>query len=128
MLGSVGLGGVRLGEVRRMRATTQDPMSGPEAALKAALARAEIPYSFQHSTRSGYIIDFAFPEARLAVEVDGSAWHSSPRQRSRDGLRTHRLKLDGWTVVRFHADLVVRSPDVVVAALKERLRLNTGNR
>jgi very-short-patch-repair endonuclease len=53
-----------------------------------------------------YVLDFAFifsrnPTRGLDIETDGAPWHSTGRQRSRDGFRTHKLKLRGFAVERF---------------------------
>lgn len=47
-----------------------------------------------------YIVDFACPEHRLIVELDG-AGHSDDRQASYDQSRTQDLSHLGWTVLRF---------------------------
>ena len=49
---------------------------------------------------SNYIIDFFCPEARLAVELDGSQ-HYEPDTQAYDARRTNHLRSLGITVVRF---------------------------
>ena len=61
---------------------------------------------------AGYIVDFACPEKRLIVEVDGSQ-HSDPAAIAVDTTRTKRLQDDGWTVLRFWNDDVLRDIDNV---------------
>ena len=56
---------------------------------------------------AGYIVDFACPTHRLIVEVDGSQ-HGNDGDRAYDQLRTARLEADGWTVLRFWNDDVLR--------------------
>jgi very-short-patch-repair endonuclease len=70
----------------------------------------------------GYLPDVAFPAARLAIEVDGWAWHRDG-ERSRAGRRRRNaLVAAGWTVPRFTwYDLTERPAEVlteVVAALR----------
>ena len=60
----------------------------------------------------GYIIDFACPECRLIVEVDGSQ-HGRDLDLAYDTARTARLKQDGWTVLRFWNDDVLKDIDNV---------------
>ncbi len=50
-----------------------------------------------------YSVDFGFPDIKLAVEVDGKAYHSSPADLERDRRRTAYLAKCGWTVIRFRA-------------------------
>ncbi|WJH39527.1 endonuclease domain-containing protein [Aliirhizobium terrae] len=60
----------------------------------------------------GYIVDFACSTHRLIVEVDGSQ-HGNDRDLRYDALRTQRLEQDGWTVLRFWNDDVVKDIDSV---------------
>ena len=46
-------------------------------------------------------VDFAYPELRLAIEVDGFAAHSSVDAFRRDRTRQNALVAAGWTVLRF---------------------------
>jgi very-short-patch-repair endonuclease len=48
-----------------------------------------------------YRIDFAFPAARVAVEVDGWAWHLDAERTQRDKRRQNALVRQGWTILRF---------------------------
>lgn len=53
----------------------------------------------------GYFVDFAFPEARVAVEADGAAYHQGER-RERDRKRDQTLYRHGWKVLRFHGSTI----------------------
>ncbi len=69
---------------------------------------------------AGYIVDFACPEKKLVVEVDGSQ-HTEADAVASDEVRTMRLGQDGWTVLRFWNDDVIRDIDnvcqhIVIAA------------
>ena len=56
-------------------------------------------------------IDAAYPELKLAIEVDGFEHHSTPDAFQRDRTRQNRLVALGWTVLRFTwADVVKRRP------------------
>lgn len=48
-----------------------------------------------------YPIDFAFPHLKIALEADGEAFHSSPKQIDHDKERDAKLAQLGWTVLRF---------------------------
>ena len=61
---------------------------------------------------AGYIVDFACPTHRLIVEVDGSQ-HGNDADLAYDRSRTARLEGDGWTVLRFWNDDVLRDIDGV---------------
>ena len=67
---------------------------------------------------AGYIVDFACPEKKLVVEVDGPQHAEAV---AGDEARTGRLEQDGWTVLRFWNDDVLRDIDnvcqhIVIAA------------
>ncbi|MCY1664061.1 endonuclease domain-containing protein [Rhizobium sp. SL86] len=59
-----------------------------------------------------YIVDFACPDERLIVELDGSQ-HSDDQAIRYDAARTARLEADGWTVLRFWNDDVLKDLDAV---------------
>ncbi|WP_246717235.1 endonuclease domain-containing protein [Oricola nitratireducens] len=59
-----------------------------------------------------YIADFACPARRLIVEIDGSH-HADDGTAARDLSRTKTLESDGWTVLRFWNDDVLRDIDNV---------------
>lgn len=61
---------------------------------------------------AGYIVDFACPTYKLVVEVDGSQ-HSDDVRAAADTERTNKLQQDGWTVLRFWDDDVLRDIDAV---------------
>lgn len=52
-------------------------------------------------------IDLAFPRRRLAIELDGYAFHSSPEAHRADVRRANEMMADGWIVRRFtYSDLL----------------------
>jgi very-short-patch-repair endonuclease len=66
-------------------------------------------------------IDVAFPELRLAIEVDGYAYHSGDERFQRDRTKQNALIAAGWRILRFTwADLTER-PDYVLAAIGQLL-------
>lgn len=46
-------------------------------------------------------VDFAFPDGRLIVEVDGRRWHSRDQDFEKDRRRDNAAVLAGWRVLRF---------------------------
>lgn len=63
---------------------------------------------------SGYIVDFACPTKRLIVEVDGTQ-HADDTVAASDAARSRALQQDGWTILRFWNDDVLRDIDAVCA-------------
>lgn len=68
-----------------------------------------------------YLIDLAFPEARLAVEIDGWAWHVDQDRFVADRRKGNALVRAGWTVLRFTWLDLTRSPGSVVAQIRAAL-------
>ena len=68
-----------------------------------------------------YILDFYCDEAKLAVEVDGSA-HEHPDQYRHDQARTAWLNARGITVYRIAARDVLGNLEGVLASVRQRVR------
>lgn len=71
-----------------------------------------------HAGRLMARVDAAYPDLRLAIEVDGFAAHSSPAAFQRDRTRQNRLVALGWTVLRFTWPDVVRDPTSVSRTIR----------
>ncbi|MER8502852.1 DUF559 domain-containing protein [Mesorhizobium sp. M0204] len=48
-----------------------------------------------------YRLDFAIPDKRIAIELDGHEYHKTKYQRTHDAKRDRWLYGQGWTVLRF---------------------------
>ncbi|MDP9427546.1 MAG: DUF559 domain-containing protein [Actinomycetota bacterium] len=56
-------------------------------------------------------LDAAVPELRVAVELDGAAFHGSADDRERDTRRDVALAARGWVVLRFSYRRLTREPE-----------------
>ena len=72
------------------------------------------------------VVDVWFEEARLAVEIDGQAWHVSPERFQRDRERQNALVMSGCTVLRFTWADLTHSPAAVIAEIQAALSKPTG--
>jgi very-short-patch-repair endonuclease len=63
-------------------------------------------------------VDAAYPDRKIAIEVDGFSAHSSPDAFQRDRTRQNRLVALGWTVLRFTWADVVRRSAMVAQAIR----------
>jgi hypothetical protein len=100
--------------------------SPPESRVRVALSVAGLdPVPQFEVCEDGVLIarvDFAWPEARLAIEYEG-AYHFEGCQIVRDNARYDRLIALGWRVIRLSAaDL--HDLDAVVARIREALGLS----
>ena len=71
-----------------------------------------------------YVLDFAFPQLKVAIEADGEIFHSAPKQVAKDEERDAALAQQGWTTVRFwDTEIEKKIPQIiqeVVATVKQK--------
>lgn len=68
-----------------------------------------------------YIVDFACLSSHLIVEIDGG-YHSEPSQATEDALRTERLTMMGYRVIRFSNEQVTSNIEEVITAIKNNIK------
>ncbi|HEV3364368.1 MAG TPA: DUF559 domain-containing protein, partial [Acidimicrobiia bacterium] len=66
-------------------------------------------------------VDFAYPEVKLAIEVDGFDAHGTPRAMAKDFVRQNGLVPYGWRVLRFTWGQVCDEPEMVADAIRRAL-------
>jgi very-short-patch-repair endonuclease len=91
--------------------------SDTERRLLALLRKAHLPAPEVNTQFGRFELDFFWREARLAVETDGYAFHSSRRQLERDHQRDLELQAAGLMIVRFSWRQVRDEPELVVAQI-----------
>ncbi|MFN2525106.1 MAG: endonuclease domain-containing protein [Actinomycetota bacterium] len=111
---------------RRVDRPPESPLESLYACLFRHFKKAGLPLprrQYVISDGSGFAarVDFAFPEAKLAVEIDGYSAHMSKRSFVDDRRRDRELQRLGWIVLRFTYD-DLESPDSVVAQIGDVLR------
>ena len=110
---------------RALQAGVPDGLLEPRMAR--LLKRHGLPLpKFQHNVHSAAgkwlaRVDFAYPELRIAIEVDGWAAHASARRLDADLSRQNKLILEGWLVLRFSWKAVVLRPGEVATAISAAL-------
>lgn len=70
---------------------------------------------------SGYQVDVGFPNVRVAIEVDGLAFHSDADAFVADRQRQNIITLHGWKVLRFTWIDLTQYPHRVVAEIKHAI-------
>lgn len=63
-------------------------------------------------------IDFAHLGLRIAIEVDGRAFHTDRRAFEQDRWRQNALMVGGWLVLRFTWEQITTRPDEVLAIIR----------
>lgn len=71
---------------------------------------------------AGYVVDVAFLAARVAVEVDGLAFHSDSDDFDADRVRQNAISLAGWQVLRFTWLDLTEHPQRVLATIRHAIR------
>lgn len=64
---------------------------------------------------SFYEVDLAFPEEKIAFEIDGKAFHSSTDQKDHDARKNKFLTNRGWTVKRYPGWMAYKYPKLLGA-------------
>jgi Protein of unknown function (DUF559) len=78
---------------------------------------------YEHEVKAGgatYSIDAAYPPASIAIELDGKG-HATEAAFEADPVRENRLKLSGWTVLRYTWHRFITAPGEVVAEVRQAL-------
>jgi very-short-patch-repair endonuclease len=100
-----------LAEHRRL--ATSLTLSELEDRFLALLDAHDLPRPLTNHSIAGMRVDAAWPCQRVAVELDGWAYHHDRAAFQADRTRDIRLARAGWTVLRFtHADVVDRQAHV----------------
>jgi len=92
---------LRESKEQRELSRTSVILTSLEEKVKKVLDLLNFYYIPQYPTRTGYIIDFALPSEKIAIEVDGPH-HDDPKQQRRDRFKNYMLKREGWKVIRIH--------------------------
>ena len=67
---------------------------------------------------AGYEVDFVFTASKVAIEIDGFAFHSDADDFQHDRVRQNRLILLGWQVLRFTWLDLTEYPERVIAEVR----------
>ncbi|WP_159067444.1 type IV toxin-antitoxin system AbiEi family antitoxin domain-containing protein [Gordonia iterans] len=93
-------------------------------ALAVMLDDADLPpFELNYPAVGSYEVDVAFVEQRIAVEIDGFAFHSDAHAFQRDRTRGNALSAAGWTVLHFTWADIVERPRETVAMIRWHLAL-----
>lgn len=94
--------------------------SYPEQIFREALERKSIQGWVYQYQMSRYQYDFAFVDAKLDVEIDGST-HNLEKVKQIDQARDEYSKSQGWDVLRIPAKDVLSDVDACVKIVTDRL-------
>ena len=114
---------------RRLLLAIEDAGGGTRSELESLfmkiLRKARLPRPTQNF---GLVIDgrrlwldVCFPDLRIAIEIDGKAYHLFSEDWEDDLERQNDLVLDGWLVLRFSARVIRDHPEVVARRVRKAL-------
>jgi hypothetical protein len=89
--------------------------------IDGGLPLPELQYEIVDRCGRLWRVDFAWPDAMLAVEYDSVEWHANPDAFRHDRLKVSRLRECGWSVVPIIVDDVRRTPFDLVAKINGHL-------
>jgi very-short-patch-repair endonuclease len=103
---------------RLLQAADDGARSEAERLLIRLLKAAKITGWRANYPVGGYRIDVAFPKSKVAIEVDGFAFHSDSEDFHADRKRQNAIALLGWQVLRFTWLDLTEYPQRVIAEIR----------
>jgi len=91
-------------------ANAQNRVSELEKFFAKCLESMGLKFETQYSVNH-YSLDVAFPEKKIAVEIDGDYWHSLPNIKKKDKRKDFHLKSLGWKVMRIKENEINANPE-----------------
>ncbi|MDI1326745.1 MAG: endonuclease domain-containing protein [Brevundimonas sp.] len=69
---------------------------------------------------AGFVVDFLCPDLRLVIELDGGV---HDLREAEDAARDERIRLAGYTVLRFRNNAFTTNPNLVLDAIRQHAHL-----
>ena len=105
----------------RLQAASDGARSGAERLLVSLLGTAGITGWRANYPVGAYKIDVAFPKQKVAIEVDGFAFHSTADDFHADRVRQNNIMLLGWQVLRFTWLDLTEYPERVITVIRNAI-------
>lgn len=107
---------------RRLLQSASDGARSEAERLFVKLMREAGIAGWEANVRIGaYRVDFAFRKVRVAIEVDGWAFHNEQPDFQDDRVRQNAIALLGWQVLRFTWLDLTEYPQRVVAVVRRAI-------
>ena len=100
-------------QIKKVLSAQENIVSYPEKLFEKMIKeKGYNPISQYGEGLAGFILDFAFPEIKLAVEIDGEYWHSLEKTKIKDRRRAYFLEVKkGWKVLHIPAKAFTKNPE-----------------
>ncbi len=117
-----------LGKLLEARGGVVPTDSALETRLGRLLRRHRLPSpqrQVEVRDAQGFIgrLDFAFPELRIAIEVQSRRWHSSWAAQRSDMERLNRLQALGWIIIQVTYEDLERRPESVARRIRDAINV-----
>lgn len=86
------------------------------------------PQMWVDANGESYRVDFGQPDQKIAIEIDGLAYHNGQDSFMRDRKRQRDLELAGWRVIRFAAKEIMEDSLKCVFAADAHIKAIMGER
>jgi very-short-patch-repair endonuclease len=106
---------------RLLQAASDGARSEAERLLVKLLREAGITGWRTNYPVGGYKVDVGFPKQKVAIEVDGWAFHNDPEVFVKDRNGQNKIALLGWKVLRFTWLDLTEYPERVIAEIKHAI-------
>jgi very-short-patch-repair endonuclease len=114
-------------EIAVLLAVAADRADSAAERLMISILRGAAVRGWVHSHPfARWTIDFAFPAAKLAIEVDGWAWHMDVERFRADRHKGNALVRAGWDVLRFTWHDLDNRPEYVLDEVRAALLARPG--
>jgi very-short-patch-repair endonuclease len=107
---------------RLLQAAEDGARSEAERLLIRLLRAAKITGWKTNNPVAGYQVDVGFPKQKVALEVNGFAFHSTSEDFHHDRIRQNAIALAGWQVLRFTWLDLTEYPDRVITEINRAIR------
>jgi hypothetical protein len=113
----------RLIEDRATRGVTESPLEARALTLlrKSGLPIPMLQYVVEEHGRFVARLDLAYPEKRVALEIDGFRFHDTRESFDAERARGNELQAIGWKVLRITSQHLERSPEEVAEWVRRAL-------
>lgn len=101
----------------KLQGKTYKIIQGLNAPFKV-FAQYKVPTKFSNQP---YMIDFAMPQLKLAVQADGAKWHENPMAKKKDQERDNNLSSYNWTVIRLKQSAIAKDPQKCAQLIKSQI-------
>ncbi len=100
-------------QIRKIHEAQNFIRSKPELLFEKLInEKGYFPIAQYSKDLAGFILDFAFPDIKLAIEIDGEYWHNLENTKKKDRRRNYYLEVKkGWEVIHIPSNAFMRNPE-----------------